>query len=413
MRTVQQHRDDVAALVQPILRRVAEEAEILTLTELAVGSTGGHGYRIAAEDIASPVDLPRFDNSQMDGFAVRHDDPADSLRVVAPIAAGTVPPSLAPGTTAPIMTGARMPEGADAVVPVEEVGPERFPEALSLTTIANPRVSQGRFVRPIGSDLQAGARLAAAGAAVTPALLGALAAAAIDSVAVARRPRVLIVSTGSELAEGVPGSAGPTAQIGDANGISLRAAFAEVGADARSVRVADDPAALTALLRGLRHDPVDLVVTTGGISMGAFEVVREALEPLGLTVTTVAMQPGGPQAWGTVDVDGDLVPVVAFPGNPVSALISFEVFLRPLFAEAAGTAGSRPHADLPVVDAADSPEGKHQIRRGTVVDGRIRFVGGASSHLIAHYAEATHLVHVPLGVARVEPGDTLTTWRIR
>ncbi len=147
--------------------------------------------------------------------------------------------------------------------------------------------------------------------------------------------------------------------------------------------------------------------------MGAYEVVREALEPRGLAVTSVAMQPGGPQAWGTVDVDGTRVPVVAFPGNPVSALISFEVFLRPLLAEAAGMEPGRPAADLPAAAAADSPAGKHQIRRGAVVDGRVEFVGGASSHLIAHYAEATHLVHIPVGVSHIEPGDTMTTWRIR
>lgn len=422
MRTIDQHRSDLAALLADPLGSERLGSELVPLDLLADGQTAGHGYRIVAADVRSPVDLPRFDNSQMDGFALRSAESGGPLRVVAAIAAGATPPPLAPGSAAPIMTGAPMPEGADAVVAIEDVGPDRFPAALELSTINPPRVAAGLFVRAAGSDLRSGEVIARAGQPLTPALLGALAAAAVRDVPVVRRPRVLIVSTGSELEEGPRSGSGPAATdpddgrrravIGDANGVSLRAAFAEVGAAARSESVADDPAALLDLLHRQLDDPADLVITTGGISMGAFEVVREALEPLGLQVTTVAMQPGGPQAWGIVQMDGAGIPVVAFPGNPVSALISFEMFLRPVFA---GLAGLDP--ERPVVEAAgepaDSPAGKHQVRRATVVDGRIRFTGGASSHLIARYAEATHLVHIPLGTSRVEDGDVLTTWRIR
>jgi molybdopterin molybdotransferase len=107
------------------------------------------------------------------------------------------------------------------------------------------------------------------------------------------------------------------------------------------------------------------------------------------------------------------VPVVSFPGNPVSALVSFEVFLRPVLARAARMPAERPAEVLAAAESASSPQGKHQVRRGRVEAGRVHFVGGPSSHLLAHYAEATHLVHVPLGTAVVEPGDPLTVWRIR
>ncbi|WFR68227.1 molybdopterin-binding protein [Curtobacterium flaccumfaciens] len=227
------------------------------------------------------------------------------------------------------------------------------------------------------------------------------------TIDVVRRLRVLVVSTGSEL------QGAGAATIGDANGLALRAALAEVGVESRSIRVPDDGPELLAALDDAVGDWADLVLTTGGISAGAYEVVRQALEPRGLAVTPVAMQPGGPQAFGTITLAGRPVPVVSFPGNPVSALVSFEVFLRPLLAADAGVAADRPAAVLPAAEPATSPEGKHQVRRGRVEDGRVHFVGGPSSHLLAHYAAATHLVHVPVGTAAVEPGDPLTVWSLR
>lgn len=423
MTTIDRHREDVAALVGPAL--AARGTERITVDELAAGTIGG-GFRTLASPVVSPVDLPRFENSQMDGFAVRSADSGRSVRVVAPIPAGSVPPAIEPGTAAPIMTGARVPAGADAIVPVEDVPPGSFPGGLHLDAIDVPQVAAGTFVRAAGSDLARGAVLAEAGDALTPAAIGLLASAGVVDVSVVRRPQVLVVSTGAELTPGpVPGdTTGPddAAVIGDANGASLRAALAEVGCVARAIRVTDEPDALVAALAGaVQRDRPDLVLTTGGISMGAYEVVREALEPRGLVVGTVAMQPGGPQALGAVrvtdsDADApeiDAVPVIAFPGNPVSALVSFEVFLRPLLAAAAGMEPHRETAELPSAESAASPDGKHQVRRGTVVDGTVRFVGGPGSHLLAHLAAATHLVHVPVGVDRVEPGDPLTVWRIR
>lgn len=410
MRTIGQHRDDLAALLAPVVAGL--RAEEVTLDELA-GARFGH--RVLAAAVGSPVPLPPFDNSQMDGFAVRVADAGQPVRVVAPIPAGVVPEPLESGTAAPIMTGARIPTGADAVFPVEASEPGAFPAALELPRVTVPAdLTAGTFVRVTGSDLPTGAELASAGSPVTPALLGALASAGVTTVSVRRPLRVLVVSTGSELL----GADTDAATIGDANGIALRAALAQVGADSRAVRVPDDVPAFDRALDAAVGDWADLVVTTGGISAGAYEVVRQALEPRGLAVTPVAMQPGGPQAFGSIVFVGDAgggrsVPVVSFPGNPVSALVSFEVFLRPLLAAAVGLAPDRPTQVLPAASAAGSPVGKHQVRRGRVQDGAVHFVGGPSSHLLVHYAAATHLVHIPVGVDTVEPGDPLTVWSLR
>ncbi|MDT0211368.1 molybdopterin molybdotransferase MoeA [Curtobacterium sp. BRD11] len=413
MRTIGQHRDEVAALLAPVLAARAEET--LPLDALADGAGAGRGYRVLTRAVSAPVPLPVFDNSQMDGFAVRSTDAGHDVRVVDPIPAGAVPAPLGPGTAAPIMTGARIPEGADAVVPVEATPPGAFPAALGLDVLTVPAgTTTGTFVRRVGSDVAVGAELAPAGSPVTPALLGALASAGVGEVSVVRPVHVLVVSTGSELAgDAAPdGLDGTGAVIRDANGVALRAALAEVGAIARGVWLSDAPDAFLPGLESAVGDWADVVLTTGGISAGAYEVVRQVLEPRGLAVTPVAMQPGGPQALGLADLAGRRVPVVAFPGNPVSALVSFEVFLRPALAALVG-APDRPTAELPAAESASSPVGKHQVRRGRVADGRVHFVGGPSSHLLGHLAAATHLVHVPLGTDSVEPGDPLTVWSLR
>lgn len=434
MRTIGRHADAVATLLRPTLARLTSAApdpsclEARSLSDLAAAAGTGAHRRLGTR-IVAPRPLPAFDNSQMDGFAVRAGDAGRVVTVAAPVPAGHVPAPLAPGTAAPIMTGAPIPEGADAVFPVERTEVGAFPAALGLDRVRVPDdVVAGAFVRPTGSDLPPGAVVAEAGALVTPALLGALAAVGIDRVDVVRRLRVLVVSTGSELAPdhdtdandpdtGDPGTDRPDtgtagAAIGDANGVALAAALAEVGAEARTVVVPDDETAFTAGVTAGVGDWADVVLTTGGISAGAYEVVRQTLEPRGLAVTPVAMQPGGPQALGSVRFGERTVPVVSFPGNPVSALVSFEVFLRPVLAPLAGLPAERPTAVLPSAEAATSPATKHQVRRGRVEDGRVHLVGGPSSHLLAHYAAATHLVHVPVGTDTVAPGDPLTVWSL-
>jgi molybdopterin molybdotransferase len=224
---------------------------------------------------------------------------------------------------------------------------------------------------------------------------------------------VLLVSTGSELAP-VGATLGP-AQVHDANGAALTAALAQAGARVTTRVAPDRPDALRQVLADAPHD-VALVVTTGGVSAGAYEVVRQTLTDAWFG--HVAVQPGGPQGLGTVDVGvgegARRVPLVAFPGNPVSAYVSFELFLRPLLAAATGAAPARrPAGRAPLAEPLDSPPALHQVRRGVLDGGRVRMSGGPGSHLLTHLAAATVLVHVPPGVARLEAGDLVDYQELR
>jgi len=414
VRTVEQHQIAVRALVEEALQR--RPVEILPVDPARIAAEPErHRRRVLAADVVAPLDLPPFANSQMDGYALTAVDAARDggldLVVVDPIPAGRVGPALRPGTTAPIMTGAAVPEGAVAVVPVERADPASFPVAGSNARVVLPGpVPEGTFVRAAGSDVAVGSVLLPAGTVLTPARWGVLAASGLATVEVVRRPRLLLVSTGEELS--APGAALAPGTIHDANGAGLAAALVDVGADVVVERVSDDADALLAVLA--RHaGSVDLVLTTGGVSAGAYEVVRDALETRGVTFGHVAMQPGGPQGWGAVSVHDRTLPVVCFPGNPVSALVSFEAFLRPVLHDATGVGTPRLHRRAPMGEAADSPVGKHQLRRGRLdVDGRVLLVGGPSSHLLAAHAAATLLVHVPVGVDRLDEGDEVVVWTL-
>lgn len=359
--------------------------------------------RVLADDVRTPIDLPPFDNSQMDGYAVRADAAAGPLRVSGHIAAGDPITTFAGGAAA-IMTGAPLPIGADAVVPVEEVGAPGEFAAVGETIELTVPVANGSFVRARGSDLPAGTVLLEAGTVLGPAQLGALAASGVTSVPVRARPRVLIVSTGAELAE--PGDPLAPGSIYDANAVSLSAAITLAGGIALATGAySDEPGHLRLALEAAGR--VDVVVTSGGVSAGAHEVVRDALAPLGVQFGPVALQPGGPQGLGTIEVAGVPTPVLCFPGNPVSSLVSFELFLRPLLR------GDRPVLRLPLAASVDSPVAKHQVRRGRLTDeGTVELVGGASSHLLAAYARSEVLIHLPVGLSRAEAGDIVDVWRI-
>jgi molybdopterin molybdotransferase len=354
---------------------------------------------------------------------------------------------LAPGTASPVMTGAPIPRGADAVVQVERCDPPEFVglgggrhDAPVDTTVGfTAPVEPGAFIRRRGSDVAAGALLLAAGTRLGPAQLGALAAAGVTHVRVRRRLRVLLVSTGHELR--APGDELRPGQIHDANTTMIGAALRSCGAEVLEAVAPDDAAAVLAALEAAVRPSsdgafkpargVDLVVTTGGVSAGAFEVVRDALEPLGVEFVKVQIQPGGPQGLGRARVPlagppaGDAgadgrqsaeasvsVPVVSFPGNPVSALVSFELFLRPVLRRLEGLTPDRPRASLPLAHEVVSPATKHQVRRG-VIDGEGRVeVGAPSSHLLHAYARATVLVHLPVGVEKLPAGALVDVWRI-
>lgn len=443
MTTVAEHQAAVETLLEPlaVALRDPRSAERLELTaDDMVARPERYRDRVLAIDVAAAIDLPPFDNSQMDGYAVRVAELAGAtsetpvrVRVAATIAAGDRVSTLAVGTAAPIMTGAPIPSGADAVVPIEQCDPPRFPAAVhssgvtqssgDTAALLTPHAvgfvtppARGAYVRAAGSDLRAGSTLLAAGTHLGPAQWGVLASCGVVGVPVRRRVRVLLLSTGHELKK--PGEPLESGQIYDGNTSVLTVALAECGAVVRAAMLPDNPADVVAALAASAGE-IDLVVSTGGVSAGAFEVVREALEPAGVTFGPVAMQPGGPQGLGIArfaaadDRETFSLPIVAFPGNPVSTLVSFEMFLRPVLRKIAGLRAARTVARLPLVEAVDSPVAKHQVRRGVLNDaGAIELIGGPSSHLLHSYALSTLLVHLPVGVGHAAVGDLVETWRI-
>jgi molybdopterin molybdotransferase len=417
--SVEQHAADVETLLAGRLAAAAAESETLAVSVEAMASSDAYLGRTLAADARSTVDLPPFDNSQMDGYAVRSAELSGAtaqsptvFRVADEIPAGRSPEPLKAGTAAPIMTGAPVPEGADAIIPIEQSRPPSFPipGTDAFVSFASP-VAAGTFVRARASDAVRGSVVLAAGTRLGAAQWGVLAASGLRNVEVRRRPRVLVVSTGLELGD----PAGPldAGRIYDANSASLAIAVRETGADVTVSSVHDDdPAALLRVLAERVAD-VDLVLTTGGVSAGAHEVVREALEPLGVAFRSVAMQPGGPQGLGVASIGGDRVPVVAFPGNPVSALVSFEMFLRQLLRVATGLVPAARATGRATLDSAtDSPHGKRQVRRGRLTDGRLELVGGPSSHLLNAYARSNVLVHIPEEMTHLEAGAEVEYWRI-
>ena len=393
MTTVDEHAAHIAALVMPTIERRRAESAAVSLDD-ALG-------RVTSAAVLSPVDLPLFRNSQMDGFAVRSADLPGTLPIVGEVSARPSDPlALRAGTAVRIMTGAVVPEGADAVVPVEDT-------VVAADSVTIERVRKpGEYVRDRGSDVRAGDELLPGGLRLGSRHLAVLAAAGIAAVDVWPGIRVAVITTGSELIE--PGAVPALGQVFDSNGIALAGAIRSAGAMVASrVHVSDHVDAMLAALRDAAAS-ADLIVTSGGISMGDYEVVRESLEPLGAIVGHVDMQPGGPQA--TAVFEG--VPVVCFPGNPVSTQISFEVFLAPLLRDAAGLpAGVRETRQL--VAPVSSVPSKRQFLRGRAGhDGRVALVAGPGSHLVAGLAASDVLIVVPEATTQLAAGDDVEVWHL-
>jgi len=400
-RSVEDHAGIIARMLEPLSEQPPEETVRL---EAALG-------RVTAEEVRSEVDLPLFRNSQMDGYAVRAADIRSApvaLEVSGDIPAGhTSPVTLIAGTALRIMTGAPVPTGADTIVPVEDtelvLGRDDDLEG-AIVEIRRSRAA-GEYVRERGSDVRRGEVLVPAGTRLAPRHLAALAAAGVETVRARARLRVGILTTGSELiSSGAPGFG----QVYDANSVALAALVQESGATV-SVRASsdDDPATFERILDEALAQS-DLVITSGGISKGAYEVVREVLHPRGADVTTVAMQPGGPQA--TAVVGG--VPVFAFPGNPVSTQVSFVVFLRDPLRAAAGLPPIAPVEAALTTDLRSVP-GRRQFLRGLLDgSGGVTPVAGHSSHLVAGMARADVLIDVPAEAEALEAGATVTVWTL-
>ena len=371
---------------------------------------------VLAEDVAAPWPLPPFDNSAMDGYAVRVSDVSSAsldgpvtLRVIDDVPAGfRASVNVREGTAIRIMTGAPLPEGAEAVVPVEGTD-----AGMPQVKVHRP-VARGQHVRRRGDDVSLGEVVAKAGAVLGPREIALLAAVGRGRALVHPKPRVIVLSTGSELVE--PGEPLQPGLISDSNGVSIAAAAVEAGAVAYRVGpVKDDAPTLLATLED-QLVRADMIVTTGGVSAGAYDTVKAVLSRLGsVEFTKVAMQPGMPQGHGVLGPDS--TPIFTLPGNPVSAYVSFEVFVRPVIRRLLG------HADIyrPVVRAVcaetlTSPAGKRQFARAvlTVEDGRfvVRAAGGQGSHMLGGLSRANALVVVPEQVTEVKAGDAVAVLRL-
>ncbi len=366
----------------------------------------------AAEDVTAPVALPGFDNSAMDGYAVLAEDVAGatvdspvSLPVVGEIGAGQAALlAISPGTTAKIMTGAPLPAGADAVVPYEWT--DRGVARVEITE--QPTV--GQHVRRAGEDVAIGDRVLTEGTVLGPRHIGLLAAVGRATVAARPRPRVVVISTGSELRE-VGTELGHDA-IYDSNSYLLAAAARAAGAIAYRVGVVPD--APRTFLDALSDQLVraDLVVTSGGVSQGDYDVVKEALSPLGTVwFGPVAMQPGKPQGFGVVGEDD--VPIFTLPGNPVSSYVSFETFVLPALRRMMGRLPyTRPTTEARLTRAFSSPQGRRQFVRATWHRREVTPVGGHGSHLIGDLATSNALIVVPEDTTSVAAGEQVQVLRL-
>ncbi len=369
-----------------------------------------------AEDVHAPISLPSFDNSSMDGYAVVRADVLTAspdqpvhLPVVGEIGAGRADlVALSPGTAVKIMTGAPVPRGCDAVVPYEWT--DRGVAQVRITRVP----AAGQHIRTRGDDVEEGDLLIEHGTVLGPRHLGLLAAVGRASVRCRPRPRVVVISTGSELRE--PGAPLGHDSIYDGNSYLLAAAARTAGAIAYRVGIVpDDPRTFTDALAD-QLVRADLVVTSGGVSQGDFDVVKEALGRLGTVwFGGVAMQPGKPQGFGTVGEDD--TPIFTLPGNPVSAYVSFETFVLPAIRRMMGkTPYSRPLARARLTHPISSPEGKQQMVRGTFDTDRggpfVAPVGGHGSHLIGDLATSNALIVVPPEVTGLSAGDMVQVLKL-
>ncbi|MFG2650986.1 gephyrin-like molybdotransferase Glp [Streptomyces sp. NPDC048436] len=418
--SVSEHLDDILGSVRPL-----EPIELQLLD--AQGC-------VLVEDVTVPVSLPPFDNSSMDGYAVRVADITGAseefpavLTVIGDVAAGQgEQPEVGAGQAARIMTGAPLPPGAEAVVPVEWTdgglgeGPvsgmrahSTAPDGASGEVRVHRPAEARAHVRARGSDVQAGDRALSAGTVLGAPQIALLAAIGRGTVKVRPRPRVVVMSTGSELIQ--PGEELAKGQIYDSNSFALTAAARDAGAIAYRVgAVADDAETLRSTIED-QLIRADLIVTTGGVSVGAYDVVKEALSSVGdededgsgIEFRKLAMQPGKPQGFGSIGPDH--TPLLALPGNPVSSYVSFEIFVRPAVRALMGLPDvHRPtaRATLSADKALTSPSGKRQFLRGRydADAGSVRPVGGAGSHLVAALAHADALIVVPEDTTSLEPG---------
>ncbi len=388
--------------VEEAIALVLERAEPLPAEPVALRDAVG---LVLAEDAVARTDLPPFRSSAMDGFAVVAGDAAD-VPVTLPLAGESAAghPASGPlpsGSAMRIATGAVVPEGADAVVPKERADLD----GDAVTVNAAPQV--GAHIREPGRDVRAGAVVLSAGAEIGHAQIAALAAAGIPEVSCSRRPRVAVLATGSELRP--PGATLEPGQLYESNGALLAAALTAAGALPRLLDVVADDR--DALLAALRETDWDVLITTGGVSVGEHDLVRGVLAELGVEEIfwRIAMKPGKPVSFGVRD--GKLV--FGLPGNPVSVLVGFEVLVRPAIRALLGSPDPGPRYESAVLGAPIPRNAERfEFVRALLRDGRLEPVSGQESHMIVRAAQANALVAVEPGDGELAAGEAVRFLRL-
>lgn len=401
--------------------RMLEGVEALPWEEVAIPDALG---RVLAEPISSRLTLPPWDNSAMDGFAVLASDVANAndevpvtLRVIGEAAAGRDPraaPTVESGTAVRILTGAPMPAGADTVVPVEDtdaqMGVADLPESVEIRSARPP----GAHIRRSGSDLTTGMRLLDAGTQLTAAGVSLVAAGGHGAISAYRKPRVAVFATGDELV--APGAPLGPAQIPDSNTVGLVALAESSGAEARSFGVARDTT--DSVLKVLREaiEWADIVVASGGVSVGAHDVVKGAFEEVGrIDLWRVAVQPGKPVAFGRA---GKTL-LFGLPGNPVSSQVTFEIFVRPVLRRLAGFKDliGRDSVRARLGESVRKAPGRRAFIRVRLVESdqgwRADLSGGQESHMLLALARADGLAIIPEDADSLDEGAEVEVIRLR
>jgi molybdopterin molybdotransferase len=389
-------------------------AGISTLAPIELPLSSVHGC-VLATDVAAPWPLPSFDNSSMDGYAVyaadlawaSADNPIE-LQVIDDVPAGYRSTEVVtPGHAIRIMTGAPLPEGADAVVPVEST------DGGASVVAVTASVESGAYIRRAGEDVLSGQQVLAGGTLIGSRQVAILAAVGCGLVFVHPRPRVAVISSGSELVE--PGLPLRHGLISDSNSYMLVAAAQEAGADAYRVGpIADDEGRFLRTVEDQLHR-CDLILTSGGVSMGAYDTVKAVLSTLGtVDFMKVAMNPGMPQGHGFVG--DEHIPIITLPGNPVSSYISFENFVRPVIRRMRGLPDLfRPRVSAVCSEQLRSPAGKRQFARARFLsNGMVAPTGtGQGSHVMGGLAIADGLIEIPEVVTHVVPGQLVSVIDLR
>jgi molybdopterin molybdotransferase len=380
------------------LREVLARVVPLPAVDMELGEAVGTGLAVPLQ---AHVDSPRFDNSAVDGYGVRLTDVPGSLRCIGAVAAGSelFLPRLELGQAVRILTGAPVPPGVEAVVMQEDC--VRDGNTLTVSESVRP----GANIRRRGEEYRVGDELLPAGTLVTPAVLGLAAGSGLWSLRVHRRPSVGLVTTGNELA--APGSELGAAEIYESNSAGLGAAMQCLGASVEALSVGDDPVATRAVLKDAL-DAADLVVTTGGVSVGDHDVVKESLESLGVerVFWRIAMKPGKPVFFGV----RDQTLVFGLPGNPVSALVTFHLLVRPAILASMGIGvDSQPQLRALLTEPLAKSAGRAEFVRGRMAYSErgptITPTKGRGSHMVGGIASADALIHLSTDACDLKAGD--------